>query len=344
MTKNGFELPKKVGIIYSDAKREYFPTEEQYITEKDAEVDAKRIAKYMVRMGIEVFLYPGNSSIFNNIKRDKPDIIINLVDSVKGSESLSASFPGVLEVIGIPYTGADMLGMNIGGSKFLVKKIMQQNGIPIPNYQVFYNHTDYIDPNLRYPLISKLDEVHGAVEITKDAVSESEKHLRDRLKFLISTYEQPVIVEEFIVGKEVTGMLLEGLNKKVYLAEKVFTKPNEKYLFATFDDQWVDHSWQSYHYQKYDDPILKEYVKKAFDVVKMYDYGKFDIRVDSSNRYYFIDSNANPAFGPLESDVAISTILNMYGVSFEEILKRLLINTVRDSKGKERLPIIDNSK
>ena len=71
----------------------------------------------------------------------------------------------------------------------------------------------------------------------------------------------------------------------------------------------------------------------------MYDYGKFDIRIDSSNRYYFIDSNCNPAFGPLESDVAISTILNMYGVTFEEILKRLLINTVRDAKGKERLPI-----
>jgi len=340
MTKNGFELPKKVGIVYSDARREYFPTEEQFITEKDAELDANRVANYIEKMGIKVFLYAGNSLIFSNIKKDKPDIIFNLVDSVKGVESLAASIPGVLEVIDIPYTGADMLGMNIGGSKFLVKKIMQQNGIPIPNHQLFYAHSDYMDPNLRYPLISKLDEIHGAVEITKDAISENEKHLRDRIKFLISTYKQPVIVEEFIVGKEITGMLLEGLNKKVYLAEKVFTKPNEKYLFATFDDQWQDHDQQGYHYQKYDDPILREYVKKAFDVVKMYDYGKFDIRIDSSGRYYFIDSNCNPAFGPLESDVAISTILNMYGVSFEEILTRLLINTIRDSKGKERLPII----
>ena len=226
MTKNGFELPKKVGIVYSDAKREFFPTEKQFITEKDAELDANRVADYIGKMGIKVFLYPGNSAIFSSIKKDKPDIVFNLVDSVKGVESLAASIPGVLEVIGIPYTGADMLGMNIGGSKFLVKKIMQQNGIPIPNYQLFYNHTDFMDPNLRYPLISKLDEVHGAVEITKDAVSENEKHLRDRIKFLTTTYKQPVIVEEFIVGKEVTGMLLEGLNKKVYLAEKVFTKPN----------------------------------------------------------------------------------------------------------------------
>jgi len=71
----------------------------------------------------------------------------------------------------------------------------------------------------------------------------------------------------------------------------------------------------------------------------MYDYAKFDIRIDQSGRYFFIDSNANPAFGPKESDTAISNILSLYNISFDDILKRLMINTMRDAKGKERLPI-----
>ena len=71
----------------------------------------------------------------------------------------------------------------------------------------------------------------------------------------------------------------------------------------------------------------------------MYDYGKFDIRMDQSGRYFFIDANCNPAFGPKEAEVALSSILDMYGVSFLEILKRLLLNTVRDFQGKERLPV-----
>jgi hypothetical protein len=146
------------------------------------------------------------------------------------------------------------------------------------------------------------------------------------------------------VGREFTGILLEGLNKKVYLAEKVFTKPKAKYIFATFEDQWADENYKSFHYEKYDDPVLREYVKKAFDVSKMYDYGKFDIRIDESGRYYFIDSNCNPAFGPKEAEVAISVILDMYGVSFREILKRLMINTIRDSKGKEKLPLTPDDK
>jgi D-alanine-D-alanine ligase len=190
-------------------------------------------------------------------------------------------------------------------------------------------------------LISKLNEIHGAVEITRDAVSENEKHLRDRLKFLIQTYNQPVLVEEFIVGREITGILLEGLNKKIYMGEKVFPENDEKYKFATFEEQWLEHGKESYHYQRYDDTILPEYIRKAFEMTRMADYGKFDIRIDSSGRYYFIDSNSNPAFGPKELDVAMSSILDMYGISFTEILKRLILNTMRDAQGKEKLPVVE---
>ncbi|KKR29639.1 hypothetical protein A2715_06165 [Candidatus Woesebacteria bacterium RIFCSPHIGHO2_01_FULL_39_32] len=339
LLKNGFDLPKKVGILFSDVKREYFPTEEQYITEKNADEDAKLIAKYLENLGTKVNLYPGNALLPEKLKKDRPELVINLVDSVKGYESLASTIPALLELLEIPYTGADILGMSLDTNKFLIKKLLQQNGVPIPDYQLFNASTDYLDPTLRFPLISKLNEIHGGVEITKDAVSDDEKHLRERLKFLIQTYKQPVLVEEFIVGREVTGILLEGLNKKVYLAEKVFTKPEEKYIFATFEDQWLSKDDSAYHYAKYEDPLLREYVKKAFDVSRMYDYGKFDVRLDQSGRYFFIDANCNPAFGPKELDVAISTILDLYGISFYEILKRLLLNTMRDAEGKERLPL-----
>jgi hypothetical protein len=62
----------------------------------------------------------------------------------------------------------------------------------------------------------------------------------------------------------------------------------------------------------------------------MSDYGKFDIRVDEAGRYYFIDSNCNPALGPKEMDMALAVILDLYGVSFYEVLKRLIMNTVRE--------------
>lgn len=334
---NGEELPRRVGIIFSDVRREDFPTEAQYITEKGADTDAAGIGAYLETLGVTVHLYAGSAELPALLYRDRPDMVINLVDSVKGLESLSSAIPGVLELLDIPYTGADILGLSLDTNKFLIKKLLQQNGVPVPHYQLFNTPTARLDPTLRFPLISKLNAIHGAVEITEDAISENEKHLRQRLRFLISTYRQPVLVEEFIVGREITAMLLEGKNKKIYMAEKVFTKTEGKYIFTTFNDQWIAPPDSTFHYKKYSDPILREYVKKAFDVTNMYDYGKFDIRTDLSGRYYFIDTNCNPAFGPKEFDVALSIILDKYGVSFTEILKRLLLNTMRDAAGKERL-------
>jgi len=306
-------------------------------TEKDADKDAAIIGKYLESLGLKVDLYPGNAKLTEKLKLNKPEMVINLVDSIKGFENLASTIPALLELLEIPYTGADILGMSLDTNKFLIKKLLQQNGVPVPNYQLFNSASDYLDPSLRFPLISKLNEIHGAVEITKDAVSENEKHLRERLKRLISTYKQPVLVEEFIVGREITGILLEGLNKKVYLSEVVFPENDEKYNYFTFEEQWLSHG--NKQYQKYHDPLLREYVKKAFDVTKMYDYAKFDVRLDQSGRYFFIDTNSNPAFGPKETDVAISVVLDMYGISFQEILKRLLLNTMRDAQGKERLPL-----
>lgn len=321
-------LPKKLGIIYSDVKRRYFPTKEQYLTEKDAFRDATVISKYLKKMGIKVGLYPGNPGLASRLRQDKPEMVLNLVGSVKGLEHLASSIPGVLDLLNIPYTGAGILGESLAYNKFLIKKLLEQNGVPTPHYQLFNTPIDPIDPTLRYPLISKLNEIHGAVEITKDAVSENEKHLRQRIKFLINTYKQPILVEEFIVGREITAIVLEGLNTKVYMAEKIFRRRRQKYVFATFEDQWVGEGLTAFTYRKFTDPLLKEYVKKAFDITKMDDYGKFDVRLDQSGRYFFLDCNSNPAFGPKEIDCAISNILDLYDISFSDILKRLIQNTM----------------
>jgi D-alanine-D-alanine ligase len=325
---NGKGLPQKVAILYSDVKREYFPTQAQFITEQGAEDDARLIGKYLETLGISVSLYPGNADLPLNLSTNRPDMVINLVDSIKGAEDISSAIPGILELLDLPYTGADILGLALDTNKFLIMKLLEQNGVPIPRYQLFNTPRDFLNPTLRFPLISKLNAIHGAVEITEDAVSETEKDLRSRIQFLISTYHQPVLVEEFIAGREITAILLEGLNKKVYLAEKVFNRPDDRYVYTTFKDQWLTEQGYAFHYHRFQDPILKEYVKKAFDVTRMSDYGKFDIRVDQSGRYFFIDTNCNPAFGPKELDMALSVILDLYGISFYEILKRLLINTI----------------
>jgi len=335
------EWPRKVGIVYSHVQREDFPTEAQYITEKDAAHDAHLVGEYLGAMGVQVELYPGDAALAERLQRDQPEMVFNLVDSVKGKEDLAAAIPGVLELLGIPYTGASMLGMALDTNKFLVKELLQHNGIPVPRCQLFTSDKEYLDPTLRFPLISKLNAIHGSVEITRDAVSEDEKALRKRLHRLVRLYHQPVLVEEFVGGREITAILLQGNRKRVYLAEKIFHQTDRPYVFLTFEDQWLTGPNAAFYYHSYRDPLLRQLVRKAFDVVNMGDYGKFDVRRDDAGRYYFIDSNCNPAFGPKETDTALSAILEMNGITFYEVLKRLMMNTIREQINGSDLEVDD---
>lgn len=325
-----FKNPPSIVILYSDAKREYFPTEQMYIAEAEVKNRAEVVSKYLIKMGIKVTLLAGDNQVSRNLEKIKPDMIINLVDSVRGIEELCCAVPGILEVINIPYTGTGILGLSLSTNKFLTKKLLEQSGVPVPRYQLFSSPTQALG-KLRFPVISKLNSVHGSVDINKDAISEDEKSLRKRLRYLIKTYEDDVLVEQFIQGREFSAILIEGVKKKIYIGEKIYegSWKNEKYKLATFDAVWG--GGDSFHYKKFrPDAKLQKYIRAAYDALKIEDYAKFDVMRTKNGRYYFIDSNPNTALGPHKDlQCEIGTILELHGIPFSEVLRRLIKNCMQ---------------
>lgn len=317
-----------IAILYSDAKREYFQTEEHYVTEAEVFHRAQTIAKQLEKDGHHCYLFAGNQDLAGNLKECKPDMALNLVDSVYGKEFLSGSIPGLLEILQIPYTGSGILGQSINSNKYLTKSLMQQYGVTTPKFQLITSANDEIDNVLDYPLIAKLNEVHGSLEISKDSICFDEKSLKQVLKRLFATYNQPVLVEEFIAGKEITAIVAEGGVMKIYAGERHFLKrsasPFEQ--IAAYDDVWSDEDTVAY--EKYELPVtVKEMIKLTYGILRLEDYARFDMRLDQSGRHYIIDANSNPALG-LKNDTAIGTVLDLYGVSFSTFMERLLRNTM----------------
>jgi D-alanine-D-alanine ligase len=324
------KLPQKVAIVYSDVKREYFKTEDEYAAEEGADIYANDIAKYVNRLGIDVVCLPCDKSIAGNLKKHKPSMVLNLVDSIRGQSSLGASIIGLLEILHIPYTGAGNLGWALGTNKFVMYQLLQSNGIPVPNHQLVMYPNDMIDPNLRYPLFPKLNVEHSSIGISEDNICQNEKELRHKLKELINKYKQPVLIDEFIAGIEVTSSVLESINTKVYSVQRK-TGGETREDVMTFDKKW--RKWNNIIYEKYESDKVREVVKKTFDVLKMSDYARIDLRIDASGRIYVIDPNCNPFFGPpRETHATYSIILDMYGIDFDETLKRIFINTIKDAK------------
>ena len=131
-----------------------------------------------------------------------------------------------------------------------------------------------------------------------------------------------------------------------------------------FESKWNDSDdyEDGITYEKYElNRKVKESLKEAFEILKMADYARFDLRVDESGRHYIIDCNANPAMGVGKVDKDIEkqlskmlhksthsisrwctttagTILELHGISFEDFLKRLIKNTFQNVPSKINHP------
>ncbi|MFA6427181.1 MAG: hypothetical protein WCW16_01890 [Candidatus Magasanikbacteria bacterium] len=328
---NNFFLPKKVVILYTEAKREYFNTEAEYVAESYLRDDARKIVPYFENLGFAVDTVPADDKMIDYLTKNNPLFVLNLADTIHGREDFGPGLPAVLDILGIPYLGTGTEGLIYDRNRFLSHIILEKYDISIPPYQLVEKEDFVLHDTLNFPLISKLNGIHGSIEIDESAISEDVVHLQKRVKKLMSIYHQSVIVEEYIEGKELTAMVLEDNASEdkmhVYVTEKKFTRQG-KYVIDTHIGKWGDED--IFEYKKREDIKGTQFemeIQKAFCVLKMNDYAKFDIREDVRNgKYYIIDSNANPAFGSLECNCAISNVLNLYGISFEDTLKTILNN------------------
>lgn len=219
----------------------------------------------------------------------------------------------------------------MGYNKYLVKQLMDEQGVPVPKGQLFTDYTTPLKKSLRFPLISKLNSIHGSVGLIDDSISDNETHLRKRIKLLLSEYPQSgVLVEEYIKGKEISVFIVEENEKKhIYMSEDTFTHSKNPYTIASFEFRWIDDN-PGISMNKYISEDLELLAQKAFNALDMSGYGKFDIRKDSKGVHHFIDANPNPAFAPPECDSPLAnTAKNFYGVSFTSLLSMIIQSGIR---------------
>ncbi len=321
-------LPQKVAVIFSDVKREYFDTDESFITEQEVPLNAERISKIINGMGISTILVPSDEDMVSKLTEFKPDVCLNLVDTVRGKDKTAAVIPGILDLLNLPYTGSGMFGINLGNDKYLINQLLRTHQISVPKCQFFYSSETVVDPGLTYPLILKLNEIHGSVDITQDSIVENEDQLKNKVSQLINDYHQPVVAEEFISGAELTVAILEDGDLKIFAAEKEFLDKSKKYLIADYDIKWSNNDWAGLHFKPYANPspALLEDIRKAAKATKLLGYGRIDVRLNQQNQHFIIDINHNPYIGPDESGPTFTAVLKMFGLSFEDYLKIILTN------------------
>ena len=328
ISPQGLKRFNRVAIAYSHVVRENFPTEGAYLAEKEVEDRAAQVLEVMEKLGIPGRLYPADDHFLTNLIVDRPDLVLNLVDTLRGKDALQTSVPGALELVDIPYTGAGMRGLVIGNDRNLFKQILLANEIPTPDYQFIQRPGTKVKQELGLPLIVKLNESGGSVGIDNKAVKETLESAQKQVDRLIETYHIPVIVERFVDGMEITVVVFEDSRRRhVFMGKKCFDfLPDGKHEFTSLESY---NNPKSYFYKAVEDQALakkiEQYVTRAFSVLHNKDYAKYDIRVDQESGIpYFTDCNPNTAFGPSIGLPFTEVIETLYGLKFEKVLAALL--------------------
>lgn len=132
--------------------------------------------------------------------------VINFSEGLRG-EDREAHMPSILELLGIPYLGGSPLNKSLVLHKAKAKEVFKANNIPTANFLVAQNHLIDVD-SLKFPVFMKPEHEGSSIGVGNYSKVENEKELRENLKYMLNEFKQPILIEEFLSGKEYSIGLL----------------------------------------------------------------------------------------------------------------------------------------
>lgn len=224
----------RVGLLYSakaNAPRESADEDSPWDkwNELDSEEGIKGYERALRAGGHEVIPMEGDASLPLKLEKYKVDICFNTCEGHRG-KSREAQVPSMLDMLGIPYTGSGVMALTIALDKAMTKRVLQFYSIPTPSFQSFVTGNEPVDPRLNFPLFAKPQLEGSGIGISAKSICHNPRELREQVRYLLRAYKEPVLVEEYIEGREITTGLLGNL-----MPRGAWIKERKKMLAARSD-------------------------------------------------------------------------------------------------------------
>jgi D-alanine-D-alanine ligase len=275
-----------------------------------------QLVRGLTAEGHRVFEAPvTNTDLAATLAPFDPDshIVFNWCDDLPGIPNSEVQVIVLLEQLGYTYTGSTPETLALSWDKAAAKALLAEHGIPIPYGRVF--DTPSVEGWGRFPAIVKPAFEHCSMGVDSNAVVLDEKALQKRVSYVRDVFAQPVLVEDFIDGREF-HVTLWGNSKVEMLppAEMDFSAFTDlKDRLCTFDSKFTP---GSRHYEeiklRVPAPMSKEELAAlwrtsdaAYRLLGCRDYGRIDLRLQDEI-FYVLDVNPNADISP-DTSLAYST-------------------------------------
>jgi len=242
-----------------------------------------------------------------------PDLIVNLAEGLTGS-GREAQAPALFEWLGWRYTGSDPVTLAIAHDKWHTKRILAAEGIATPAARLIERVTDAQAVDLRYPLILKPVAEGSGKGIRDSDVLTSPDGLVEAARQKLARYRQPVIVEEFLPGRELTAALIGNVGawEVLPLVEVNFAAiRGGRHRVYGYDAKWAEPTPADLLCPApIPDALRKDIEALAMatgDALRVRDWARVDIRLGADGRPAVLDVNPLPGIMPGVGDISCFT-------------------------------------
>lgn len=313
----------RIGLTY-DLREDYLALgwTDQQVAEFDRADTIDAIEDALGGLGHRIDRIGGAEALMERLAAgEKWDLVLNLAEGIAGNgrESL---IPALLDHAGIPYTFGDPLCCALTLDKPTAKRILRSYGLPTPDFAVVRTPEEADFVALKYPVFAKPSREGSSKGVSARSVCENHAQLRALCAALIEEFEQPVLVESFLPGREVTvGIVGTGDSARVLGVLGVGLSEGTKVY--SYDDK--ERCEELVKYELDTSPFADEAARLAmlaYHALGCRDAGRVDLRADAGGEPQIIEVNALAGLHPTHSDLPIMASLS--GLSYAELIWRII--------------------
>ncbi len=302
--------------------------------EFDSPETVQAIADAVASHGHEVeLLGDGEQLIKRLLSGPRPDLVLNIAEGRGGTRSREARVPALLETLGIPYTGSDPLTLAATLDKDCAKRLVASYGIATPGWALFQPGGDAAARQdferrltaLPWPLIVKPAYEGSSKGVLAKSVVENRAELDAALNELTQVYRQPVLVEEFIEGDELTVGIVGHWPTDVVGIMRVLPRQETKRFVYSLE---VKRDWEAQvRYEcpaqltSQDDQSVRQAALTCWRALGCRDVARVDFRLRAGVPY-FLETNPLPGLSPKSGDLVL--LSRAMGIEHRDLIGRIL--------------------
>ncbi len=266
-------------------------------------------------------------AFIEHLLQSPPDLVFNIAEGTGVGRSREARVPAVCEMLGVPYTGSDPLTLAVGLDKDVARRLVAAAGIPVPKGFVVTNKQPYDANAVPYPAIIKPAWEGSSKGVRGKCIVHSPAELAERLPALFRDYEQPVLVEEFIAGDELTVGVVGNDPPRVLGAMHVIPKKQTAEFVYSLE---VKRDWENQVRYEYREPDSKSALDvnalAAYRALGCRDISRIDFRIRDGVPY-FLEANPLPGLNAETGDIVL--IARAMNMSHAELVNAVVQSATR---------------